>query len=440
MQNATQICGALNPHCNCQVHSRCDATAGTGACLSGSLKANQQQEKKRALGGGASSSSLVLKHSRSGAATADPQPANNNSKAVPTYTINLDLPADERWAKVAAVFAPQIKAVVAVVKARIPKLALPLLEPIGDDLEAYLPAPYAAEVASIAAIAGVTPAELFLMNVYYDVTTACTSIVAAHANGTVFHGRNLDYGIPGLQGLTADVVFEAGGAVAYRGTTYVGYVGLLTGLRPGAFSVSIDERDTPGGKVWENAAEAFLKGGHSIGLFLRTLLQDHTTLDEAIGVVQSAHLDAVRTTPIRYLLALSRSSSYPPLLLYLYLFPTQLTPPLVATQPAYIIMGGTGGQGAIVTRERESTADTWMIDAAAGRWFLVETNDDHWEPPQDIRRDAANKHMNATTPAALTQGFMFGVQSAFPNLNAETTYTTVMSVDGGVYYTVTRNN
>jgi N-acylethanolamine-hydrolysing acid amidase len=334
------------------------------------------------------------------AATADPQPANNNSKAVPTYTINLDLPADERWAKVAAAFAPQIKAVVAVVKARIPKLALPLLEPIGDDLEAYLPAPYAAEVASIAAIAGVTPAELFLMNVYYDVTTACTSIVAAHANGTVFHGRNLDYGIPGLQGLTADVVFEAGGAVAYRGTTYVGYVGLLTGLRPGAFSVSIDERDTPGGKVWENAAEAFLKGGHSIGLFLRSLLQDHTTLDEAIGVVESAHLDA----------------------------------------PAYIIMGGTGGQGAIVTRERETTADTWMIDAAAGRWFLVETNDDHWKPPQDIRRDAANAHMNATAPAALTQEFMFGVQSAFPNLNAMTTYTTVMSVDGGVYYTVTRNN
>ena len=48
--------------------------------------------------------------------------------------------------------------------------------------------------------------------------------------------------------------------------------------------------------------------------------------------------------------------------------------------------------------------------------------------------------MNATIPAALTQEFMFGVQSVFPNLNSGTTYTTIMLVDGGVYYTVTRNN
>ena len=61
-------------------------------------------------------------------------------------------------------------------------------------------------------------------------------------------------------------------------------------------------------------------------------------------------------------------------------------------------------------------------------------------PPKDIRRDAANQHMNTTTPEQLTHEFMFLVESAFPNLNSETTYTTVMSVDGGIYSTVTRNN
>ena len=51
-----------------------------------------------------------------------------------------------------------------------------------------------------------------------------------------------DYSIPGLRNLTAKIVFTRGGEVQYYGTTFVGYVGLLTGMRPHAFSVSVNER------------------------------------------------------------------------------------------------------------------------------------------------------------------------------------------------------
>lgn len=328
-----------------------------------------------------------------------PLPANNASRSVDVYTIDLDQPPSERWVALARQFQAQLSEVVKWVKTKIPRLALPVFELIGDYLEKHLPASYAAEIKSIAAATGHTPAELFILNTYYDVMTSCTSIVAAHSNGTVFHGRNLDYGIPGLQNITADILFTKGGKLLYRGTTYVGYVGLLTGLRPGAFSVSIDARHTKNGTVWDNAAEAFLKGGHSIGLFLRDLLETQASFQDALPIVQSVHLDA----------------------------------------PSYIIMGGTNGQGAIVTRERSSAVDTWKLDSGLGRWFLVETNDDHWEVPDDIRRDAANGHMNATTPDKVSQQFMSGVMSAYPNLNSETTYTTIMNVDGGVYYSKTHN-
>ncbi len=73
-------------------------------------------------------------------------------------------------------------------------------------------------------------------------------------DGSFYHGRNLDYGVPGLQNIAVNVNFTSKGQTVYQGTTYAGYVGLLTGMKPGAFSLSIDERDTRNGTVWDNGA------------------------------------------------------------------------------------------------------------------------------------------------------------------------------------------
>ena len=40
--------------------------------------------------------------------------------------------------------------------------------------------------------------------------------------------------------------FVSNGTVQYIGTAFIGYVGLLTGMRPNVFSVSVDERDQGG--------------------------------------------------------------------------------------------------------------------------------------------------------------------------------------------------
>ena len=92
------------------------------------------------------------------------------------------------------------------------------------------------------------------------------------------------------------------------------------------------------------------------------------------------------------------------------------------------------------TRERSVAVDTWQLDRPAGRWYIAQTNDDHWLPPKDIRREAANEHMNRTTPGALGADFMWSVMSAYPTQNSGTTYTTVMSPDTQFYRSETRNN
>ena len=60
--------------------------------------------------------------------------------------------------------------------------------------------------------------------------TGCTSIVAEALDGTILHGRNLDFSATNiLQDLTIIVDFQRRAKTVYTGTTLAGYVGLLTG-------------------------------------------------------------------------------------------------------------------------------------------------------------------------------------------------------------------
>jgi len=100
--------------------------------------------------------------------------------------------------------------------------------------------------------------------------------------------------------------------------------------------------------------------------------------------------------------------------------------------PIYIAISGINdGEGAVVTRNRDSTADTWSLDAGTGRWFLAQTNDDHWGPPIDPRRDALNKWFIAAGRAKVSLDVMFGFLSTPPVLSNWTTYTTkLFALDG----------
>lgn len=55
--------------------------------------------------------------------------------------------------------------------------------------------------------------------------------------------------------------------------------------------------------------------------------------------------------------------------------------------PCYLAVGGVkAGEGAIITRDRWASADVWRIKPEKGRWFMLETNFDHWKPTGDSRR------------------------------------------------------
>ena len=111
------------------------------------------------------------------------------------------------------------------------------------------------------------------------------------------------------------------GLVRYTGVTFAGQVGLLTAQLQNAFTVSIDERDQ--GFLWENIFQALIEKAIPITFLIRTV---------------------VSTPGMNFDLAVKVLSQKP----------------LIAD--CYLIIGGVdAGQGAVITRNRLSAADVWLL-------------------------------------------------------------------------------
>ena len=88
--------------------------------------------------------------------------------------------------------------------------------------------------------------DIVLYNIFYEIFTLCTSIVGQDKNGNVYHARNLDFGLllgwdvnndtwiisELLRPLIMNVEFVKGGALQYKTVSFIGFVGLITGIRP----------------------------------------------------------------------------------------------------------------------------------------------------------------------------------------------------------------
>ena len=325
---------------------------------------------------------------------------NARDTPVPTFTINLDLPATERWADIAKSYADKMRFLYDEIMAVVPSPVLDMTSVLAAHLFKYIPQPYRDEMLGFAENAKVSIGELILCNLLYDITAyntslleeGCTSIVVEDSTGKIYHGRNLDYAIitSALKELAIIVEFRSHGKTLYTGTTFAGYVGLVTGQKPYRFTVSMDQRNK--GAWWLNDLEATKTGTQGIVNFLiRDVLADPNSDFET----------AVETLS---------------------------TTPLIA--PCYLIVGGTQpGQGVVITRDRTAAVDVMKLDANHGQWYVLETNYDHWDPPptSDDRRDPAIKALNRIGRNNINAETLYQALSTPPVLNHQTVYTTIMS-------------
>ncbi len=94
----------------------------------------------------------------------------------------------------------------------------------------------------------------------------------------------------------------------------------------------------------------------------------------------------------------------------------------------------------VLTKGSTKDGLTKQINEDNGGWYVVQANDDHWEPPpkHDNRRTMAFKLMNDMSKAQCTADNMYEVMKAKPLYQSGLTiYTVVMSAAKSDIYATT---
>lgn len=336
--------------------------------------------------------------------------------AAPTYEVNLDLPPEQRWVEIGQLYAKPVTALITYIKSFIlefdPKLK-PLIAILENDLAKIvdsLPKPYGDEMKGIANATGLPLGDIALYNIFYEIFTLCTSIVGQDKQGNMYHARNLDFGLflgwdlkndtwllsEYLRPIIINVNYTRSGVVKYKTVTFVGFVGVITGIKPNQYSFSMNERfKADGGYI--GLFEWFLNINRNqawVTLLARDILEnDDLDFEKAVKVLANT--------------------------------------PLIA--PCYYIFAGPAPlQGAVITRDREKAVDVWRL-GQNNTWFLAETNYDHWEKPLfiDDRITPCNTCMNKMGQDSMGFDGLFNVPSSKPVLNKLTDYTALMELNTG---------
>ncbi|XP_004382838.1 acid ceramidase isoform X1 [Trichechus manatus latirostris] len=341
---------------------------------------------------------------------------------VPWYTVNLDLPPYKRWHELMADKAPALRIIVNslknLVNAFVPSgKVMQIVDQKLPGLLGPLPSPFEEEMKGIAAVTEIPLGEIILFNIFYEFFTICTSIVTEDKEGHLLHGRNMDFGVflgwninnnswvitEELKPLTVNLDFQRNNKTVFKATGFAGYVGMLTGFRPGLFSLTINERFAMNGG-YMGVLEWILgkKDATWIGFLTRSVLENSTSYEETKNILTKTKILA----------------------------------------PAYFILGGNqSGEGCVITRDRKVSLDVYELNPKQGRWYVIQTNYDRWRNPffLDDRRTTTKICLNQTTQEKISLPTIYDVLSTKPVLNKLTIFTALMDVTRGQFETYLRD-
>jgi len=272
----------------------------------------------------------------------------------------------------------------------------------------YFPKDYAEEIQGCALAMGVEFGWLTFVNLGYEVSEACTSIVSQTTDGKIYHVRNMDFwdGIwltDHLKNLTMTIEYQQKGKTVFYATSFAGYVGVLSGMKPNAFSISLNTRYYPShgleNFLYEIIAAVMEKGNTLVSFLTRDVMMNQTNWSSAVASLS--------------------------------------TGPLIA-DVYYIVGGVSANEGAVISRNRLNASDVWVLNST--KWFEVQTNYDHWKQPPwfDDRVVPADEAMTALGQEGLSLANLFKVLSVKPVLNLQSTFTMLTSAAEGTYTSLTR--
>lgn len=215
-------------------------------------------------------------------------------KSVPKYQINLDLPPSKRWVQMIKLYKDKLVSAVNVLEKMVPatilttfykNLALSTIS-LYSGMGLIL---HKEELESIAKTVGVPLNKVILVQILYEAFAACTSVtVPVDENKKNYHFRTMDWPFPFLKDITVELDFQKGGKTVYKSVSWVGYVGVMTGVRPGHYSVALNYRSS-NGTIYDNIKKA-LSLKWPIGYLIRYALDNEMSYRKALRTFKSCEL------------------------------------------------------------------------------------------------------------------------------------------------------
>jgi len=155
----------------------------------------------------------------------------------------LDLAPEERFVEVTKALKVQTDVMFDDYIRLVPRFIKNIFEDYQHDLEVLHHSDYL-EITSIANILERPVSQILLLNYMYEIhEVLCTSIVASQADGTVIHGRNMDFGFPdAMRNASYVAEFYKNGKLLFQSPMFGGYLGVLSAHRPGAYSLTVNAR------------------------------------------------------------------------------------------------------------------------------------------------------------------------------------------------------
>ncbi|UMM14952.1 hypothetical protein L5515_002572 [Caenorhabditis briggsae] len=337
---------------------------------------------------------------------------------IPWFDVNLDAPPSERWKQIGAAYKVQIKELIGVLIELITPIfpnAVGWADDVFGEMAPKLAQPYRDEIYSISEVTGIPLGQITMYNIFYEIFTVCTSIIAQDKDGHLTHARNLDFGLfmgwdpelhdwqisQKLRKMIINVNWIKDGKLLFKSNNFAGYIGIYNGLKPNAFSLTADDRFQLVGGYY--GIFKWLFGLEADGKWMSWLARE--TLEQ-----KTTYLDAkehLMNTPM--------------------------------LSPVYYILGGSKkNEGCIIARSLNGTALLTELADAKNGWYLLETNYDQGQEDLylDDRDTPGDRCMDKLSQKNAGFQGVFNVLSSRTNLNKLTTYTVLMSVETARFETI----
>lgn len=336
--------------------------------------------------------------------------------AVPSFDIHLETAPELRWAEVSKYYMKDIIAMGTTFNSTLTsKFSPEELKDWTDVLTSRVPQNFLDEIAGMEKVINNpvwTADRILLFNNLYELEspTLCSGVLAASPDGTVIHGRNMDYAFVykmpdgsthDWPDVTFDVNFWREGKKIITSVGWPILVGVHTAMRYDGWTFEQNTRHTNNHSANLEAAK---QGAVPFSIQMREILETIPDFPTALAKISSTKWMA----------------------------------------PQYFIMAGAGKfEGAVLSIDRgsEHLADTpaiQRIDANKGAWHLLQTNDDMNKPwDWDARRPMTENILSSKDQREVNENFVWDVVRSYTLFNPLTAFTWVATPATGYHDTIT---